>query len=76
MPNIDDRIDLCHAQTGSSQVQCWAALDQYLMESVVPWIPYEFERHTRTVSARVVHYSFDQSIALPALDQIAVAPDP
>ena len=76
LPNIDGRIDLCHVQTGSAQVQCWAELDQYLMENVVPWVPYTFERHTRTVSARVVHYSFDQSIALPALDQIAVPPDP
>jgi peptide/nickel transport system substrate-binding protein len=76
MPNIDDRIDLCHAQTGGAQVQCWAALDQYLMENVVPFVPFSFERRTGTVSARVVHYSFDQSIALPALDQIAVPPDP
>ena len=75
LPNIDDRIDFCHGQRGSAQVQCWAGLDQYLMESVLPWIPYSFERHTRTVSPRVVNYSFDQSIALPALDQIAVAPD-
>jgi hypothetical protein len=73
--SIDDRIDDCHVRTGTSQVQCWAALDQYLMESVVPWVPYSFERHTRTVGPRVVSYSFDQLLALPALDQIAVAPD-
>jgi peptide/nickel transport system substrate-binding protein len=76
LPNIDDRIDLCHGQTGGSQVQCWAGLDQHLMENVVPWVPYSFERHTRTVGRRVVHYSFDQSIALPALDQIQVAEPP
>jgi ABC-type transport system substrate-binding protein len=74
LPNVDDRIDFCHGQRSSAQVQCWAGLDQYLMENVLGWIPYSFERHTRTVSPRVVNYSFDQSIALPALDQIAVAP--
>jgi ABC-type transport system substrate-binding protein len=75
LPNIDDRIDLCHEQTGSSQVRCWAALDQHLMENVVPWIPYSFERHTKVVGPAVVGYSFDQSIAMPALDQIAVSGD-
>jgi len=74
VPNIDERIDDCHVRTGSEQVQCWAALDQYVMENVVPWVPYVFERHTRTVGPRVVNYSFDQLLALPALDQIAVAP--
>jgi hypothetical protein len=76
MPNIDDRIDLCHARTGDDEAQCWAELDQYLMENVVPLIPYRFERRTGTVSARVVGYSFDQAIAMPALDWMAVPPDP
>ena len=76
MPNIDDRIDLCNSHMGGAHVQCWADLDQYVMENVVPWVPFSFERRTGTVSARVVHYSFDQSIAMPALDQIAVPPDP
>ena len=75
LPNVDDRIDLCHPQIGSAQVQCWAALDQYLMENVVPWVPFKFERHSHVVSSRVVRYSFDQSIAMPALDQIAVPPE-
>lgn len=55
--------------------QCWAALDQYMMERVVPWVPYVFERYTRPVSPRVLHYSFDQLMSQPALDQIAVSPD-
>jgi peptide/nickel transport system substrate-binding protein len=74
LPTIDDRIDACLAQTGSPQVRCWAALDQHLMENVVPWAPYVFERFVRVVGPRVVQYSFDQSMAQPALDQIALAP--
>jgi peptide/nickel transport system substrate-binding protein len=75
LPSIDDRIDACLAEAPGSQAQCWASLDQYMMEEVVPWVPYVFERYTRPVSARVVNYSFDQLMAQPALDQIAVAPD-
>jgi hypothetical protein len=44
------------------------------MENVVAWVPYTFENYIRAVSNRVVHYSFDQSMAQPALDQIAVKP--
>lgn len=75
VPNIDDRIDACLATVGGTQVQCWADLDQYLMEIVVPCVPYVFERYVRPVSPRVVQYSFDQFMAQPALDQIAIDPD-
>lgn len=75
VPGIDDRIDACLTLVGEAMVQCWADLDQYLMENVVPWVPYSFERYARTVSPRVVHYSFDQSVAQPAFDQIALDPD-
>jgi peptide/nickel transport system substrate-binding protein len=75
LPKVDDRIDACLALLDSTtQVQCWASLDQYLMEKVVPWVPLFVESYTRTVSSRVVHYSFDQLAALPALDQIALSP--
>ncbi len=75
VPNIDARLEACLPQTGAAQTRCWAELDQYLTEAVVPWVPYVFENYVRTVSARVAHYSFDQSAGLPALDQIAVEPD-
>lgn len=75
LPNVDDRIDACLGHVdATTQIQCWANLDQYLMEEVVPWVPLFFESYTRTVSNRVVHYSFDQLAALPALDQIALEP--
>ncbi len=75
LPNVDDRIDDCVTHVDRmTQIQCWANLDQYLMEQVVPWTPLFVESYTRTVSNRVVHYSFDQFAAQPALDQIAVTP--
>ena len=75
VPSVDDRIDACLTLVGGAMVQCWADLDQYLMENVVPWVPYSFERYARTVPPRIVHYSFDQSVAQPAFDQIALEPE-
>jgi hypothetical protein len=72
VPNIDARLAACTALVGAAQTRCWAELDQYLTQEVVPWVPYLFESYVRTVSADVAHYSFDQSVGLPALDHIAI----
>jgi peptide/nickel transport system substrate-binding protein len=73
VPSVDDRIDNCRADVEPARTQCFADLDQYLMEEVVPWVPYLFENHIQPVSSRVVGYSFDQFAALPAFDRIAVS---
>ena len=72
VPNIDARLAACTALVGAAQTKCWAELDQHLTQEIVPWVPYIFEGYVRTVSADVAHYSFDQSVGLPALDQIAI----
>jgi ABC-type transport system substrate-binding protein len=76
VPNIDSRIDACLPLTGAAQTGCWAGLDQYITQEVVPWVPYQVDNYVRTVSARVTHYSYDQSMGAPALDQIALEPEP
>lgn len=75
VPSVDEQIDRCSALVGQAQVTCWADLDQYLMETVVPWVPLEFTTAVRTLSTRVVNFSFDQFTGLPALDRIALALD-
>jgi hypothetical protein len=74
VPSIDAKFRQCVPLVGQAQFQCWAELDQLLMEQVVPAVPLVFEGYVRPVSARVASYSFDQSVALPALDQIALKP--
>jgi hypothetical protein len=74
VPAVDDRIDQCLRLTGSAQLQCWASLDQYLMEEVVPWAPYAFESKVMVVSPRIVAFSFDQFANHPSLDRIALRP--
>lgn len=73
VPSVDDKIAECDAATGDAQFQCWAELDQELMENVVPWVPYLFDNYVRTVSERVENYTFDQFAGLPALDHVALA---
>jgi len=72
--SADDAIDRCLELIGQSQVECWTKLDQTLMGTVVPWIPWMFQTASRLVSPRVVNYSFDQFASEPALDQLALEP--
>ena len=69
VPNVDDRIRRCDATTGLDQTRCWAELDQYMMEQVVPVVPCFVIQWTALLSERVVSYSY--SIAL---DRISLVP--
>lgn len=75
IPNVDGRIEACHAQVGRAQLECWAELDQYLTEGLVVAVPFGSFQSTRHVSDRVDAFSFDQSTSAPALDQISLLPD-
>jgi peptide/nickel transport system substrate-binding protein len=72
VPSAETQIDKCIPLTGDERVQCWADLDTYLMEEVVPWVPYLFDNDVVVLSANVTNYSFDQFAGLPALDRLAV----
>ena len=76
VPNVDDRIRQCDGEFGAGQAQCWAELDKYLMDEVVPVVPVLFTTETWVWSDRVARFSIDQSTAIPApaLDQIALKP--
>ena len=75
VPSVDSRIDECLPLVGLAQIECWATLDQYLMEKIVPWVPLLNVGFAYTVSDRVRNFTWDQfATGLPALDQIAVAP--
>jgi len=74
VPSVDTRIDACQRLAGSAQIPCWAELDQYVMEEIVPWIPLFFTEAAYPVSERVAQSSFDQLTGYPALDRIALAP--
>jgi peptide/nickel transport system substrate-binding protein len=74
VPSVTSRVNQCQGLAGDSQIQCWASLDQSLMEAVVPWIPYMVTQRVILLSSRVVAASFDQFTTEPALDRIALRP--
>jgi hypothetical protein len=76
VPSVDAKIAECEPLIGEAQTRCWAQLDQLLMTRVVPWVPFNFTKEVRAVSARVARFSFDQFTTLPALDQIALRSAP
>jgi peptide/nickel transport system substrate-binding protein len=73
VPSVDDKEDECAAlEPGDERFQCWAELDQQLMEEVVPWVPYLFDNSVDIISENVQNYSFDQFAGLAAFDSLAV----
>jgi peptide/nickel transport system substrate-binding protein len=75
VPSVDDRIERCVPLSGLAQTKCWAELDRYLMEEIVPWVPLTVRSTTWIFSERVVDSSFDQFTVLPALDRFELADD-
>ena len=73
VPTLDDRIAACIPLAFKSQVQCWAAFDQYFTEEVAAWVPLFFGLTALPASSRVRNFSFDLFTVAPALDQIALA---
>jgi len=75
VPSVDDRIERCLRLLGEEQGRCWADLDVYVMEEVVPWAPVFEWYEARLLSQRIVAYSFDASTDGPSFDRIALAPE-
>lgn len=77
IPNVDDRIAACQRQVFQAEVRCWADLDRYLMEQVIPWVPIATRLTARIVSDRVDRFVMAQTnpLAWPALDQAGLSPE-
>jgi peptide/nickel transport system substrate-binding protein len=61
LPNVDRRINRCRALPyGDDRTGCWIDLDKHIMENVVPWVPYLWQRAVRLVGPAVMKYEFDQ----------------
>ena len=73
VPSVDDRIEACQRTIGTDEATCWAELDQFMMEQVVPAVPILIPGVQTPYSTRVLHASIDQWTAVPALDQVALA---
>jgi ABC-type transport system substrate-binding protein len=72
--SLDEEIVDCERRIGAAQTECWARLDQIVMESIVPWVPLVEWTQVRILSPRIAGYSFCQFTLTPALDRIALVP--
>jgi peptide/nickel transport system substrate-binding protein len=75
VPSVDPELAECQAALGGARFECWAELDQLLMEQVVPWIPYAQRTSVRIVSGRVASFAIDQAFTMPALDRFKLKSD-
>src|SRR6266508_449716 len=73
-PSVDTEINSCEkiSATDPSRVQCWGNFDKKLMEQVVPWVPYLWQRVVTIVNPSGTKFEFDQFSGIPALTEIAV----
>ena len=74
IPSVDDRIDDCEPLTGAERVNCWIELDKYLMEDVVPWVPYLDATNVDILGPAVTAYEYDQFAGEAAFSRLAVDP--
>ncbi len=74
VPNIDTRIEACIPLTGAAQFECWASLDQYVVESVAPSVPIGLGVIPVLASQRVGEYSTNELTTAPSYDRILVLP--
>ena len=74
VPNADPQVDRCSPLVGNERIQCWADFDKYIMEEVVPWVPYLFDNNIDIISERVVNYTYDAFAGVASLSHMAVRP--
>jgi peptide/nickel transport system substrate-binding protein len=73
VPNVDGQIGRCEPLRGSPRLSCWVGLDRYLMEQVVPWIPYLWANNITVAAPTVSRFAFDQFSGYLSFTQIAVS---
>lgn len=75
VPSVDADIDKCQDITElADRLPCWIALDQKLMEDVVPWVPYLDANNITVTSDAVTKWEFDQFAGEASIVHMAVDP--
>ena len=73
VPSVDDKIIECDAlPVGDERFQCFAELDQTIMEDVVPWVPLSTANEVFVISDQITRWKADQFSSGPAFDQISI----
>ena len=72
-PNADTQLNQCISVLGDQRQTCYEGVDKYLMEQVVPWVPYRFANETVITSTRTRNYHMDASSGWISLALVALA---
>jgi hypothetical protein len=74
VPNIDEQFEECNVmELGQARIDCFNALDQTLMEDVVPYVPYRWDQEVHLLSEDVAQWEFDQNAGEMSFAHIAVS---
>ncbi len=73
VPSVDSKIAVCEAQSGATRAACWASLDKYLMEDVVPYVPYLWSNVIVITGNDVTHFEADPISQGTTFTQVAVS---
>jgi peptide/nickel transport system substrate-binding protein len=60
LPSVDKAMDKCYGETGDARTQCWVALDKFVMEEAVPWVPYLWATVFTAIGDSVTKFEFDE----------------
>jgi peptide/nickel transport system substrate-binding protein len=71
-PGAEDQLNQCLPAEGDERMTCYEGVDKYLMETVVPWIPYRFANQVGITSPRVLNYHENASSGWISLSLVAL----
>jgi peptide/nickel transport system substrate-binding protein len=74
VPSVDARLAECQSLTFETAARCWADVDRFVMEELVPEVPIVDTVATWVYGPRITRFTTDQAVPSPwpALDAIAV----
>jgi peptide/nickel transport system substrate-binding protein len=73
VPSVDDKIAACEAMAGVQRATCWTTLEKYLMEDVVPLVPYLWSNVIVITGNDVTHFEADPISQGVTFTQVAVS---
>ena len=72
VPSVDAKIAACEAVAGDARAICWADLEKYLMQDVVPMVPYLWSNVIVITGSTVTHFEADPISQGTTFTQVAV----
>jgi hypothetical protein len=75
-PKVSNDAVKCQKLLGHARTDCWDGMDRYLMENVVPWVPWLWQNAVRVYSTNVAVRPppYTQFSASTAFDAISLTP--